>query len=414
MSIRMSTKKAVATKKTVATKKPKKLTWTHVHAKLYDALFNRFSTEYPADYESFITDNANPKTRNGLLKFIHSTSYKDGSKKNIFFMVGRYLEIEGDSRYKAYLQEGHDLREIVEKHERKNEQTDKEKEFYRPHEYFVELINQHKVDDEYRPRDAMASGQAYKSMDFKQHIQFLILCLVTLQPPLRSSFFYTAQHISQKAQNNKEDNYIFLNAKTKAITYIVNNDKVSTSKYYSMRPNLKNIDVTDPFLKELLFYSFKTYPRTYLIQKSSSDNEPVAQATLLSYLRTVTSLSGIDVDIMRSSYITYIYKSQPNVEVKSKLADEMRHSLYAATVYYDKGTLVPITLDEEAQQKIIIENQILKDQIESVKEEKDEKKAYTKKRYDILYRLNRSDITKPKQSTIDKYFLQKDPTGKWY
>lgn len=383
-------------KKIVQTKAKKDLLWTSAHDSLYNMLYNKFSKANPADYESFITDNSNPKTRNGLLKFILNTSYSKGSQKNILFMVGRWLEINKDPNYKAYLQAGSDLRNQIEEDERNNTQSVKESEFYRPHDYFVHLIAQYNEDD------------AYKSMSFKQHIRFLILCLTVLQPPVRTSYYYTAKFISQKAQDQGEDNYIFLNKKTKTISYIINNDKVTKSKYYNMRPELKYIEVTDSFLKELIFYSFTKYPRVYLIEKSidTGVNEPITQPTLLTYLRSITEIPGIDIDIMRSSYITWFYKHIANGNARLKLSQQMRHSVFSATNYYNKIIEPEPVLDEEAQKEIILENNILKDKLASATENKINLKAYTKKRYDILYRLNRADITKTRQSTIDKYNLE--------
>ena len=49
------------------------------------------------------------------------------------------------------------------------------------------------------------------------------------------------------------------------------------------------------------------YPRTYLFELN---NKPITQNTILSYLRRITKVSEINIDMMRSSYINWFYENK--------------------------------------------------------------------------------------------------------
>jgi hypothetical protein len=216
--------------------------------------------------------------------------------------------------------------------------------------------------------------------------------------------------------NEGVHNYIFLNNKTKKIEYVVNHDKVSKSKHYMMHPEYKNIDVTNAFLKKLLFESFRKYPRQYLLQKDYNENLPVVQVTMLRWLRDTTGIDQLDIDILRSSYITWFYKiSGMTFKDKTNLAHQMRHSVASALLYYNKNIQTE-EMDTDQQQELITENQILTDKLEKCNDNKTGKKylkQVEKKRYDIIYRLDHNPGMKPRQLTIDKHKLVLGSDGTW-
>jgi len=388
----------------MTTKKP--LTWIKTHQALYDMLYSKYIKENPViDYDTFIEDNANPKSRKGLMSFImNRTTYAEGTKKNLIYMCARWLEIIKNSHYKAYAEQGHKLREQVENAESNNTQSVKETEHYRDHSYFYQLI------EDMKP--------TMDQMTYKEHIKYVLLCLLVLQPPVRTSYYISAKFISQNSKNNGTENYVLLNAKNpKTVSLIINNDKVTKSLYYKTRKNLSTIVIQDKFLTDLLFKSYQKYPREYLLQKSPDDDEVITQNTFLRWLRDVTGVEGIDNDIMRSSYITWMYKHVANTfKEKTILAHQMRHSVTSGMKYYNK-TLPSETetpLDTEEVEAIEAENSILKDKIEKCETKKINVKKFAKMRYDVLFRLNKNDKLTPRQASIDKYNLEfNEITKQW-
>ena len=159
--------------------------------------------------------------------------------------------------------------------------------------------------------------------------------MLTLQPPIRTSFYTSAKIIRSKADNNGTDNYILINRRGKVkVSYIVNKDKASNYKLYNMNKNLSKIDLDNEALQILINESFNKYPREYIFE--NNEGKPVSQGTILNWLRDITKLSGVTIDIMRASYITYFYTENLNFNAREKLSKVMRHSQMTASRNYNK------------------------------------------------------------------------------
>ena len=140
---------------------------------------------------------------------------------------------------------------------------------YRPHGYFVNIIN------EVNLQDIQTLTKQYK---------YLILNLLTLQPPLRTSFYTTAKFLTKQTENNGEDNYIYINRRGKLkVYYIVNKDKASNYKMYNMDKKLSKIQIKNEELCKLIYDSYMKYPRTYLFELN---NKPIKQNTLIGLMKT--------------------------------------------------------------------------------------------------------------------------------
>ena len=67
------------------------------------------------------------------------------------------------------------------------------------------------------------------------------------------------------SENDKTNNYIWISKKgSLKVYYIVNNDKVSKTKTYSMNKNLNYIKLENENLVKLINDSFEKYPSIYL------------------------------------------------------------------------------------------------------------------------------------------------------
>jgi hypothetical protein len=89
-----------------------------------------------------------------------------------------------------------ELKTIREELEGQNGLDDKEKENWKPHEYFENLIDTLKQE---------------ANISITQHLKILLLTLLTYQPPLRTSFYTTALLIREKNANDKNHNYVYIN-----------------------------------------------------------------------------------------------------------------------------------------------------------------------------------------------------------
>jgi len=364
-----------------------KLTWTDTHVKVYKTLWNKYTLKHPkADFETFL----DKETFRRMYNFIESDeNIGDGSKKIIYFMIARYLEIRGNNNFKKYLEKAVELRNKIDNQEQDNAQSDKEKEHYRSHEFLLNIVDKYELTDKY-----------------KQHMMELALMIGVYQPPLRTTTVTSLKIIFRKQDNDKTHNFILINKSTKKMFYIINDDKVSKTYSYQ-EEKYKTIEITDKRLKEFIIHSITTFPnRTYLIQtKEGAMTNKIGSDTYNQYLRKMTLSKGIDNNMLRSSYVNWFYNKFKTYNKRDALARQMRHSVQSALIYYFKDLddeTKEITPDETVN--IVNDNALMKAKLDKCESKELTEKQMKKKRYDILYSINKKGNV-PKASTIDKYNL---------
>jgi hypothetical protein len=364
--------------------------WTAIHEKKYTWLYN------------YLIDNTNIKSlkteyidlnKRMLSKYIDgNTKWSDGSKEGLYFMIARYLynkkDIKNSTRYSQF---GHDLTIKNNEKEEKNELDEKEKEFYRPHSYFENIINNINKDE---------------ITTIEAHYRYLLLNILVKQPPLRTSFYTTAKIIRSKDDNDKKNNFILINRRGKIkVQFIVNIDKASNYKMFNMNPNLSKIDIDDNELAIMINDSYVKYPRNYLFELKE---KPISQNTLLNWLRKITDLSGVNIDIMRSSFITWFYEHNLTFGVRDKLSRMMRHSQSTAQKNYNKVFDNDINdsniIDELNEQVTLLTMHIkeLKDKLSVYESNKEDDMQYKKRKSDVIYNLNVKKRI-PRDDTLKKY-----------
>jgi hypothetical protein len=345
--------------------------WTEAHEKKYTWLYNYMKKNNEnLNYDNFI--EANKKTIIGIIK--DNQQWNKSSKEALFFMVARYLfnKNNKDKYAKMYSNQGFKLMKEIDKKEQLNEMDNKETASHRDYNYFVDILNNFKEDG-----------------TIKTHYEKLLLSLLILQPPLRTNFYITAKKLETIDRDNKKDNYIYIYKRnTINAYYIVNNDKVSETKIYKNNQILKKIKIESEDLSKIIYDSFNKYPRKYLFE--TADKKPFSEAALLRLLRIATKIENINIDIMRSIYITHFYSNPRTYLEKEELAHKMRHSQLTASKNYNKITKI----DKIQQSPLNLSN-------------------INKKRYDVLYRYNKGN-SKPREITIKKYDIKFNETTNQY
>jgi hypothetical protein len=369
--------------------------WNENHKKKYIWLFNYIVNNniYPNANE----DNYILTYKRYLSGIIDKAKWSDGSKEGLYFMIARWLDNhETNKRYvKIYQTLGHDLMIKNKEKENKNEMDEKEEENYRDHEYFINIIDKLKDDND---------------MSKSQHYKYLLLNLLVFQPPLRTSFYTTCRIIRKQTDNDNTNNFLLINKRgSLKCYYIVNKDKATNYKMYSINKNLSKIQLNDKHLCELINESYTKFPRNYLFE---INDKPISQNTLLNWLRSITSVNLINIDMMRSSYINHFYESNLTYESREKLSKNMRHSTETAQRNYRKinkvDTITDIEELREENKKLKIEIQELKKQIndnDNLNNNVDDK-IIKKRRRDILYKLNKGFNVK--EQTIKSYDIKYD------
>jgi hypothetical protein len=373
--------KKTATKK--VTKNAKTLIWSKEHEGLYTRLFNKlYNDGYDVEKETYIQTN-----KRMLLSYISDVPVEDGSKKALYFMVGRFLEIQKDRYAETYKKAGYDLYVKINQAEHNNEQSERERTNYQSLAYYENILKE----------------------DYDDDYEFLLLSMLTYQPPVRSSFYNSAIFIDKKKDNDLIHNFLYFDNAHKKIYYIVNDDKVKNNRQYMNNQN-SYIEVESPILKSILRKSYEENPRTYVFENNESG---YSYDSLLRKLRKITKISAISINMFRSAWVNeYYHDKKTTLNDKKKLALKMRHSIDAAEAYYYK------VFDHEDEPFTGEECEEVKHKYAALQQEKratqDTKileKAHNKKRYDVVYNLNKKGI-KPLKSSIEKYDL-KLVNGKW-
>ena len=231
------------------------------------------------------------------------------------------------------------------------------------------------------------------------------------QPPVRTSFYSTAIfNTSNKLEPNK--NYIWLTTKgRKRVYYYIGSDKVSNSRTYKDKEDLKIIEVENKELVDIIYKSYEKNKRDYLFE--GNNKKPSSQNTLLHHLKQITKLPKINFNMMRAIYITDFYSNINSYKNKQELAQKMRHSIATAEKNYFKILThnKPKINDNEEIKELKKEIELLKIQNNELKQQLDKYKEteteYKKKRRDIIYNANKKNI-KPKEETINKYNIKYD------
>ena len=351
--------------------KAKNNEWSKQHEKLHSMLYNYMNKNFKNINEyNFINEN-----KRKLMSIIEkNTNWSPSSKESLFFMIARFLMIDNpnDKYVKLYQEAGFKLLQDNRAKENENKQDEKEIENYRPHDYFIDILNSINVDN----------------IQTKiGHYQYLLLALLSYQPPLRTNFYVSAKIIRTMKENDKTNNFIWISRKGSIkIFYIVNNDKVSNTKIYAMNKNLSYIKLEDTNLIKLINDSYEKYPREYLFE---INNKPISQSTYLNWLRKITEVSQINNDIMRSSYVNWFYEHNKKLSDREELAHQMRHSVLTSQRNYLK---VIEPEDTKEKPEIIQTTEELKKEIEKLKEQLNkcqidktiDKSKYNKNRKDVI------------------------------
>ena len=175
---------------------PNKLLWTPAHQQRYDAVYNylKNSLHLNINKDTFI-ETITPRL---LFKYIiENPKWAESTKENYLFGIARKLNILKKNRHgKWFSEQAHKLQVKRGEQEGQNGLDLKEELNWRPHQYFVDLINTLKQE---------------ASITITQHLKILLLTLLTYQPPLRTSFYTSALLIREKEANDKKHNYVYIN-----------------------------------------------------------------------------------------------------------------------------------------------------------------------------------------------------------
>ena len=217
-------------------KTSKKIVWNKQDAGRYNALYNKLKeTNKDLNKEDYLLKFNKKQLEQCINKLALSTS----TRESYFFMVSKYLKLNkpNDTTISNFTNKGSKLMMERSKDYAENTLSEKKQRNFRDYTYFVDILN----------------SINYKEIKtYSNHLQYLLLSLLKNQPPLRTSFYSSAEFHSKGGYNEKH-NYVKLitTAGKKLVKFYVGKDKVSNNKAYKYI--LKNfIDVDNRDLVDLI------------------------------------------------------------------------------------------------------------------------------------------------------------------
>lgn len=178
-----------------------------------------------------------------------------------------------------------------------------------------------------------------KKKTLPQFRKFLILCLFSLQIPTRIQNYLnmliikTNNNINLEDFKDKNNNYLIIE-NLNNYTFIFNRYKTN-NKYGSKIIKVENNKLINLLNKWFNEYNIKC--KTFLINENGRE---LTQKLFTKDLKEITSHlfenEGFSVDVLRSSFITELYNTNPQYRLKCKIADLMGHSVNTSELNYKK------------------------------------------------------------------------------
>jgi hypothetical protein len=354
--------------------------------------------------EKSLVERGSDELLNIILNYDRSEDWKE---QKIYTLSHYYNSIGKSDDYERFYKLGKEYTAKRSKKEKENIQSEKEKKYYMSQ---LELSEIKKCYENYG-----------KNLDLMN--SFLLLCLLTEQPTLRTSTYHTMIIIDDMKNINKNYNYVYIKKSSDSFAgkFIINNDKHSNNTHVKKKRKIdeseeekddSEIEIS-PDLAKKIYESWVIFPREKLFFNIDTNSQ------MLELLRKTTKNEGITFNMCRSSYKTHQHVLDPHMsyDKKEKLSKMMRHTTTTADINYFKSDLAKDYNESDLKNKgVKIANQICetidKDKLSnktlnSLKLQLDEYKntyEFKKKRNDVIRYANKNN-TKIKDSTVEKYSI---------
>ena len=373
----------------------------------------------------------------------YSRKYKPNTKRNYLQSLATVLLQLDKDKYREYIRAiylksfeyGDEAKEAVQ-----NQQFNEE-----------EQVNFVQYTELVQKREQLAEvfdeiKKSHRPENIKTHMQYLVLCLNTMIPPLRLDLLDMEIYRGKKPPQKNDINYMWIKSPTD-MTIVINKDKVSHHSdkkgergEYHLADEIVNkkhgTKITQGVkLMEILDDSLSSLKRDHVLIKlqgySTKGTEPMPASTYnQSILQALFKPRKPSHNMIRKAYINHFYNLwKTNINDHKEIASRMRHSYATAQENYVKlnidpgmqpqieGSVVKVPpvimppLTVQTQPKFNPTEyskqyrQKHKDKIEQNRKDnykKDPDKVLARK---IIWHLNNNLVKKPQKASIERYKL---------
>lgn len=339
--------------------------------------------------------------------WIKKSYEKNNSLKVHYSVLTKYLKLGNSPLWKTYSAKSTEYDNKAKEHSKE------------------QVFDEHEQQNWVSQDTIVKTRDGYKNyQNIKDMFAYLILSLYTYQPPIRSDYA-NMQLFKGSVEKVPEDKQNYFVRDKGGYTIIINQDKVSGRKKGT------EIQLTED-LTDIIDNSLKFYPRTYLLSQQRDPNKPLNYRALINILYQVFYPKRPGIDVLRSSYITNFYASNPNLKAREAVANLMRHSVNTQDREYYKPKAIakpvklsdlpvePVELKTLAKQPGWNQKSYMQQYYKEHKNDigKQQETYYKNNSFDILRKrllsnLKNKNIINPSVKSIEKYKLIKNIDGTW-
>lgn len=229
---------------------------------------------------------------------------------------------------------------IVKDEEGKNQLNKYEELKFLPYGALLDLVEE--MNKQFR-QSLQNKGKDHQET-YKLHMYALILQAYLYTPPVRLELSDAKFTTTLNDLNNNID-YIYIpNDKSKLCEYVFNKDKKKHGaiRYfvgYMINTKSKISENLSPYafkLSDFIRESYSLYPREYFITQIKDRNKP-AKANMAVYLKNMFDKHQLNVNMFRSSFITWLYQNNTANKILENVALKMRNSVAIQQKSYKKS-----------------------------------------------------------------------------
>ncbi|EKX38473.1 hypothetical protein GUITHDRAFT_144242 [Guillardia theta CCMP2712] len=169
---------------------------------------------------------------------------------------------------------------------------------------------------------------------YKLHMNTLILMSYLYTPPLRLELS-NARFTKTLRNLEPGKNYIYIPQNGKLVKYVLNEIK---KKHKPIEYDVGYPMNDDPLAKRLTEFikmSLREYPREYFITLYTDKNKPAKKA-MTTYLSSMFADHSLNVNMFRSSYVSWLYSNNVSTNILEEVALKMRTSILTFMKNYKK------------------------------------------------------------------------------
>ena len=186
-----------------------------------------------------------------------------------------------------------------------------------------EIENMMPMEEIVRKRNEL-KGKITKEYDKYYDIRYLILCLYTYLPPLRSQDFIGTKVYKKVKNPIDHENYVDISKKI----LVVHNHKTMKSKGTRLVP------LPDELIKIIKKFQKKA-PSPYLLPQATDLQKPMKTVALTNTLARIIG-KKVGCQMLRKMFVSELIAKKPTKNERKKVADIMGHSLSTQRTTYDR------------------------------------------------------------------------------